>query len=130
MGCEDCSQHNCNMSACNRCSNCEYGTKTFLGRTAKGCYFRDSGISRDQRVKSEKGRKYLFEGMEGLEGKQQLQKLVVIPHYPLWDPGSKRMMTEVGGSPNHPANELKFAYEDRREPLSREGWIDGYKQAA
>lgn len=128
--CEDCSQHNCNMASCNKCKNCEYATKTILGRTSKGCYFADSGVANNQRVHAEKGRSYLFDGMEGLESKQELQKLVVVPHYPLWDPGSARMPTELGGSPTHAANELKFPYQNRREPLSREAWIDGYKQAA
>lgn len=128
--CEDCSQHNCSMESCNKCKNCEYGTKTFLGRTSKGCYDVDSGVARLERVGSDKGRKYLFAGMEGLDSTQKQEDLLVVPHYPMWDPGSTRRADEFGGAPTDPTAELKFPYQDRREPLSREAWIDAYKQAA
>merc|ERR1711985_205620 len=68
--------------------------------------------------------------MVGQSSKQELEKLVSIPHYPLWDPGDSRMPSEVGGNTGHAGNVLKYPYQSRREPLSREGWIDSYKQAA
>jgi len=128
--CEDCASHNCDKTSCDKCNNCEYGTKTIMGRTAKGCYFRDNGTVKRKRTISKEGRQYLFQGLDGLDSKQAEQKLVVIPHYSLWDPGDSRMGGEVGGAQDHPANSLLFPYESRREPLSREAWIDGYKQAA
>lgn len=101
-----------------------------MGRTAQGCYDTDSGVSRVERVHSKEGRGYLFNGMEGREDKADTQKLVVIPHFPLWDPGDARMGSEHGGTEDHAAYFLQFPYQSRREPLPREAWIDGYKQAA
>lgn len=129
--CEDCAAHNCDRIQCNKCKNCEYGTKTIMGRTAKGCYFRDSGVSKTKRVRADEGRAYLFAGMEGQESQEQEQKLVVIPHYQLWNPEDTRTPKEVGGkNKEHAAHELQFPYQSRREPLSREAWIDAYKNAA
>jgi len=128
--CEECSSHNCDRAACNKCGNCEYGTKTIMGRTAKGCYDRDSGVARRARVTATDGRKYLFSGMDGLDSTQEEQKLVVIPHFPIWDPGDQRMAGEEGGAEGHAAQNLVFPYQSRREPLSREAWVDNYKQAA
>lgn len=128
--CEECASHNCSRESCNKCHNCEYGTKTSMGRTAKGCYDRDYGVARRDRVAATDGRKYLFKDMDGLDSTQEEQKLVVIPHFPLWDPGDARMDTEVVGQEGDPSNNLQFPYQSRREPLSREAWIDAYKQAA
>lgn len=128
--CEDCAAHNCNREQCNKCHNCEYGTKVTMGRSAKGCYFRDFGVAKKKRVDATDGRKYLFAGMDGLDGTQQEQRLVVIPHYPLWDPGDERTSNEAGGDEEHAAHNLLFPYQSRREPLSRETWVDNYKQAA
>jgi len=128
--CQDCASHYCDRLACNACKNCEYAEKTIMGRRSKGCFFRDSGVAMKERVRSTDGRKYLFAGMEGVDSKQEEQKLVVIPHYTLWNPGFTRMGGEVGGAEDHPANELRTPYENRSEPMSREAWIDGYKSAA
>lgn len=128
--CAECAVHNCSRDACNTCGNCEYGTKLIMGRQSKGCFDRDFGESRKERILSKEGRKYLFKGMEGRDGVQKEEKLVVIPHYPLWDPGDARMNGEPGGAEDEPSHLLRFPYQSRREPLSREAWIESYKKAA
>merc|ERR1712232_173630 len=128
--CNDCAAHNCSREACNKCSNCEFGDRTVMGRQAKGCYDRDFGESRHERITSKEGRKYLYAGMDGREAEAQEQSLLVIPHYNLWDPGDQRMNGEAGGQPEDPSHILRWPYNSRREPLSREAWINDYKQAA
>jgi hypothetical protein len=68
--------------------------------------------------------------MEGQEAEEVEQKLVVVPHYPLWDPGDQRTPNEAGGLDGDVAKLLQFPYQSRRETLSREAWIDAYKSAA
>jgi len=87
-------------------------------------------LSRRKRASGKDGRGYLFAGLEGQESKEQEQKLVVIPHYKLWNPEDERTPKEEGGLETHPAHNLKFPYQSRKEPLSREAWITGYRTAA
>lgn len=128
--CEDCSVHTCDMGACNACANCEWATKTLNGRTAKGCYFVDSGLAMNERTHSREGRAYLFDGIKGPSSKEKLEKLAVIPHYPIWDPGSIRPEDEWGGDAGHVAKVLAQPWQSRAEPLEKDAWLHVYTEAA
>mmetsp|Transcript_115948 Transcript_115948/g.205271 ORF Transcript_115948/g.205271 Transcript_115948/m.205271 type:complete len:512 (-) Transcript_115948:116-1651(-) len=128
--CETCASHNCDQATCNKCSNCEYGNRVVAGRMSKGCFDIDSGMARKKRQDSAEGRGYLFAGMDGVEATTKTEKLAVVPHDSIWDPGSRRDDGEYGSKAGHMAQLISFPYQNRSEPLSRGAWVSRYRKAA
>merc|ERR1740130_2552870 len=74
--------------------------------------------------KKESGRPYL-DGDDPTEN-----DLIVIPHYPMWDPGATRDATEPAVDSSSPSSLLRLPSQSRNEPLSKEAWIKKYVEAA
>lgn len=122
--CDKCSDHDCNPAQCNRCEFCEYTTKTMANRKSEGCYDRAAPKPVGKGGKKENGRPYL-DGDDATEN-----DLIVIPHYPMWDPGATRDVTEPAVDSSSPSSLLRLPYQSRNEPLSKEAWINKYVEAA
>jgi hypothetical protein len=122
MECDKCADHDCNPNQCNRCEFCEYGTKTFGNRVTEGCF--DIPAKNNEVKKNETGRLFM-------DGDQPTEEdLIVVPHYPLWNPGGTRSLDAKDFIADSRGNTLSFPYQSRQEPLSKKGWLEEYEEAA
>lgn len=122
MNCDSCEAFSRNQQACKACwGRCIFTEKEIAGKKVEGCFIADPFKTKpppDDGEDKEPGREY----MEGRSVREE--SLVVLPHYPLWDPGDKS--SDAGFQDIV----YKMPFQSRKEPLSQDAWLQKYAEAA
>lgn len=128
--CDVCQQLGQDQSLCQQCPDCVYKEKSFAGEKKMGCWDKDAGKARRERMNGTVFREFLN------GGSTYRKEMIMVPHYKMWNPkeqlettaeeGSKEEIQEIRRADN---STPRLPYQILREPLSRDKWIEEYDDA-